>query len=91
MAPPLIFSATWAQDLWGPPRTHPSGLALSVFTLAGLVKTSFMYSATVMGPVDFILFIRCRSIGVTRLFSVASFPELKHFPLQRQGMPEKHD
>ena len=58
-------------------------------TLAGFVKTSFMYSATVMGPVDLILYIRCLSIGVTELFSAGSFPELKYFPLQRQGKTAK--
>lgn len=59
-------------------------------TLAGLVKTSFMYSATVMGPVDLILYMRCRSIGVAGLFSTGSLPELKYFPLHRQGMTAKN-
>lgn len=83
-----------ALETFGLLRVHTlRGPRSPMFTLAGLVKTSFMYSATVMGPVDFILYIRCRSIGVTRLLSAGSFPEpeLKHFPLQIQGMPEKHD
>lgn len=82
-----------ALETFGLLRVHTLRGSRFMFTLAGLVKTSFMYSATVMGPVDFILYIRCRSIGVTRLLSAGSFPEpeLKHFPLQIQGMPKKHD
>ena len=73
-----------------PPGSHLTALlewawspGAPTHTLAGFVKTSFMYSATVMGPVDLILYIRCLSMGVTELFSAGSFPELKYFPLQR--------
>lgn len=33
-----------------------------LITVTGLVRTSLMYSATVMGPVAFILEVRCRSM-----------------------------
>lgn len=81
-----------AHPSWLTPRKAAGAglvLGLPTRTLAGLVKTSFMYSATVMGPVALILYIRCRSIGVTWV-SAGSLPELKYFPLQRQGMTTKN-
>lgn len=104
MALPLEGSpAVGTEDARAPVYAHPSrltprkaaraGLVLGLpdpHTWAGLVKTSFMYSATVMGPVALILYTRCCSIGVTGLFSTGSFPELKYFPLQRQGMTAKN-
>lgn len=95
--------AVGAEDARAPVRAHRSrltprksasaGPVLGLpdpHTLTGLVKTSFMYSATVMGPVDLILYTRCCSIGVAGLFSTGSFPELKCFPPQRQGLTAKN-
>lgn len=44
---------------------------LSVLTVTGLVSTSLMYSATVMGPVAFILEVRCRCIEGRDFLSLA--------------------
>lgn len=52
-----------AGNLWSlSPSGGGNGNGGARLTVTGLVSTSLMYSATVMGPVDLILEVRCRSM-----------------------------